>query len=690
MAVDRRGFLKFVAGATTGVLATPVPWKLLDDASIWTQNWSWIPRNVDGENSYISTISKLCPSAAGMKIRLVGNRPVRALPDDNHPLSMGGITALAAAEVQLMYSPSRVKRPLKHSGDGAYVAISWEEAEKMLKENLRRAGSKVAYVSGDETGTINELLSGIAKASGSEDFYMMPSEVQPAALAFANMNGKGQLGYDIENSDYVFAIGANILESWGTVLRNRAAFKNTHPAGEKPTATFVYAGPVQSNTAAGADEWLPAKSGAEAIVAMGIANLLIKSGATIDAPDFAEFKELAALYTPQKVATLAGVAPAKLKAIAAALSKAQSPVVLTGSEFGQGTGVATVLAGTAVNMLLGSFGREGGVNALPLAPKVIASGMDRSEIAQKDLVAYLSRLNAGKVSAPKAMVFYEANPVYGLPQPAAMSKVMHKVPFKVAFTSFLDETAKACDLILPTPLGLERFDDVETPYGIGQAFYGLARPVAPCAVDGKPAADVLLGVAGQLNMDLGFATFEEVLQAKAEAAGADWDSLMEGEFFTSDAVVEQSGLRLCAGIIGKALASAPKAGKLSIAPVQKLNIGTPNTAIPPYNNKTIRRWELQKNEMYVAMNGATARELGVVKHDRIKLSNSSGSIQARVNIFEGVMPNTIAVLMGFGHTAFDKFSKGKGENVMELLTVGYEAGTGQSVWNVAGVNVSKA
>jgi menaquinone reductase, molybdopterin-binding-like subunit len=341
-------------------------------------------------------------------------------------------------------------------------------------------------------------------------------------------------------------------------------------------------------------------------------------------------------------------------------------------------------------MLLGSFGREGGVKALPLAPKVIASGMDRSESAQKDLVAYLSRISAGKVPMPRAMVFYEANPVYGLPQPAAMAKVMDKVPFRVAFTSFLDETAKACDLILPTPLGLERFDDVETPYGIGQAFYGLARPVAPCVIDGKPAADVLLSVAGQLNMDLGFATFEEILQAKAEAAGADWESLMEGEFFTSNAVAEQSGLRLAAGVIGKALAAAPKAAKLSIAPVQKLNIGTPNTAIPPYNNKTIRRWELQKNEMYVAMNGATARELGVMKHERIKLSNSSGSIQARVNIFEGVMPNTIAVLMGFGHTAFDEFSKGKGENVMELLTVGYEAGTGQSVWNVAGVNVSKA
>ncbi|MCG8533318.1 MAG: molybdopterin-dependent oxidoreductase [Desulfovibrionales bacterium] len=690
MAVDRRGFLKFVAGATTGVLATPVPWKLLDDASIWTQNWPWIPRNVDGENTYVPTISKLCPSAAGMNIRLVGGRPVRVLPIDDHPLSMGGITALAAAEVQLMYSPSRVKRPLKHSGDGALVAITWEEAEQMLKENLRKAGADVAYVSGDETGTMNELLSAMAKESGSEDFYMMPSEVQPAARAFEAMGGEGQLGYDIENSDYVLALGANILESWGTVLRNRAAFKASHPTAEKPSATFVYAGPVQNNTAAGADEWLPAQSGSEAVVALGIANLLIKSGATADAQDFAEFARLAAQYTPQKVAALAGVAPAKLKAVATALMKAKKPVVLTGSEFGQGTGIATVLAGTAVNMLLGSFGREGGINALPLAPKVIASAMDRKEIAHKDLVAYLSRVSAGKAATPRAMVFYEANPVYGLPQPTAMANVMEKVPFKVAFTSFLDETAEACDLILPTPLGLERFDDVETPYGINQVFYALARPVAPCFVDGKPAADVLMNVAETLNMNLGFANYEEILQAKAEAVGADWDSLMEGEFFTSDAVAQQSGLKLAADVMGKALAATPTVAKLRVAPVQKLSMGTANTAIPPYNNKVIRRWELQKNEMYVAMNGATARELGVKKHDRIKLSNNSGSIQARVNIFEGVMPNTIAVLMGFGHTAFDEFSKDKGENVMELLTVGYEAGTGQSVWNVAGVNVSKA
>jgi hypothetical protein len=54
------------------------------------------------------------------------------------------------------------------------------------------------------------------------------------------------------------------------------------------------------------------------------------------------------------------------------------------------------------------------------------------------------------------------------------------------------------------------------------------------------------------------------------------------------------------------------------------------------------------------------------------------------------MTDTVAVLLGFGHTAFDEFSKGKGANVMHLLTAGFEPVTGLSVWNRAGVNIAKA
>ena len=102
--LDRRGFLKFIGGAAVGTLATPVVWKGLDDISIWSQNWPWIPSLQYGnhENTYVRTVSKLCPAAGATKIRLVGGRPVRVLSDPESPLG-GGVSALAVTEVQTSY-----------------------------------------------------------------------------------------------------------------------------------------------------------------------------------------------------------------------------------------------------------------------------------------------------------------------------------------------------------------------------------------------------------------------------------------------------------------------------------------------------------------------------------------------------------------------------------------------------------
>ena len=278
MALDRRGFLKFIGGATAGILATPVVWKGLDDVSIWSQNWSWIPRNIKGANSYVPTVSKLCPTGVGVRVRLVDGRPVRVIGNPEHPLSKGGVSSIAAAEVQMLYSPARMKRPLKRSPDGAYVMISWEEAEAMLLDGLKAAkgGDALACISGDDNGTINELLSAFVQQSGAKSFFLMPGEAQPAAKAWDLMGGEGQIGYDIEKSDFVLAIGANVLEAWGTAIRNRHAFGASHPHGAEPTAQFVYAGPVLNNTATGADDWLPIRPGTESAFALGLAHLLIK------------------------------------------------------------------------------------------------------------------------------------------------------------------------------------------------------------------------------------------------------------------------------------------------------------------------------------------------------------------------------------------------------------------------------
>lgn len=218
--LDRRGFLKFIGGAAVGTLATPVVWKGLDDISIWSQNWPWIPSLQYGnhENTYVRTVSKLCPAAGATKIRLVGGRPVRVLSDPESPLG-GGVSALAVTEVQMRYSPARLKRPLLRNSDGGYREISWEEAEKLLLEKLAVAKKQtehdsVVCISGDENGTMNELLAGFAAQTGSGRFFAMPSDAQATAQAWKLMGGRGRVGFDIPNSDYVFAVGANVLETW--------------------------------------------------------------------------------------------------------------------------------------------------------------------------------------------------------------------------------------------------------------------------------------------------------------------------------------------------------------------------------------------------------------------------------------------------------------------------------------------
>ena len=48
MKIDRRSFLSFVIGGAAGTALTPLPYKLTDDISIWTQNWPWTPVPADG------------------------------------------------------------------------------------------------------------------------------------------------------------------------------------------------------------------------------------------------------------------------------------------------------------------------------------------------------------------------------------------------------------------------------------------------------------------------------------------------------------------------------------------------------------------------------------------------------------------------------------------------------------------
>lgn len=669
--------MQFMAGITAGAVVTPIPWKLMDDVSIWSQNWSWIPSLEYGESTFAPVTSKTCPSCAPLSIRLVGGRPVRALPRPDHELG-GGLTALAAAEVHLLHSPARVLEPQLKKADGTFAPIGRDEAEKLLQEKLAKAGAKTAVISGDVTGSVNEVLSAFAGALGSSDVFLMPSEAQAAAKACQLAGLSAEIGYDLENSDHVLAIGANIMETWGTVARNRRLLSSGK-------TSLSYAGPVQNSSAAGAKTWLPIYPGTEAAFALGIAHLLVARGRSASTADYEEFRQLAADHDPKTVSQLTGVPVQLLYDAVNALEIAAAPLVVVGGDNGGSASPAAILAGIGLNALLGNINKKGGLLLRPMAAKAVSKAMSRRDLLLNDLVG---RLAQG--FAPEALLVHEANPLFALPNRDKVKAAFDAIPFKVSFTTLMDETAMASDLVLPIPMGLERLDDVQNPYGCGHGIYCLTAPAVKPPAGMKGTAETCLSLAKAMGQDLGVGSWEGLLQSKATLMQGNYKEMLKGKAVMNAETEAADDLRLRPDVLRQALAVPAPQNAFRLAVYSRLSMGTAKTGIPPYNTKTLRANELAGKDMYVLMNGFTATKNGLTSDLRVRLQCEDASITALVRVWEGVANDTVAVCNGFGHTALDEFSRNKGANVMDIVPAVAEPGTGFSIWSQPAVNVVKA
>jgi len=108
MKVSRRDLLAWSAGAAAALVATPVPWKLLDDTSIWSQNWKWIPQPSRGPIEVKHSACTLCPSGCGLRVRTAGGYLVGVAGLASHPVTGGALCPLAFAAHQLNWHPERL------------------------------------------------------------------------------------------------------------------------------------------------------------------------------------------------------------------------------------------------------------------------------------------------------------------------------------------------------------------------------------------------------------------------------------------------------------------------------------------------------------------------------------------------------------------------------------------------------
>ncbi|MEJ2724043.1 MAG: molybdopterin-dependent oxidoreductase [Deltaproteobacteria bacterium] len=568
IAFNRRNFIKLLVGGAVGGTLSPLPWKLTDDIAIWTQNWPWVPVPPEGAFTHANSVCTLCPGGCGIQVRKVGDRAVQIEGRTDYPVNPGGICPLGAGGLQLLYDENmRFTGPMKRvgaRGKGTFLPISWEEALKTVADraiSLRRQGTpeSLVAVDGNRPETSMALLvERFLQATGSPNYTPIPSIENTYAMVNWLMQGtQGPMAYDLENADFVLSFGCDLIEGWGAPGRMLNAWKlwHIHPRRRKTKVAQIES--RASTTASKADQWLAARPGTDAAVALGLVHVIIREGlydasfvenytfgfndwTSADNKHHMGFKTMVLRnYSPETVSRVTGLEAPEIVELARAFARAKAPIALCGKGKGDLSGsLYESMAVQSLNALVGNINQPGGVlvwDPLPLSawPEVETDWIARRGLmkprfdqAQSTRFPFTRSLpnnlaaaiNESPSSPVDTLLIFSANPSYTLPDSGAFREAMKEIPFIVSFSPYKDESAFMADLILPDHTYLEKTEDVVWPTGIQYPLYGLTKPVVSPLYETRHSGDVIIKLAkmmgGTVAASFPWKTYEEALKAR--------------------------------------------------------------------------------------------------------------------------------------------------------------------------------
>jgi len=713
MKVDRRSFLGLGLGAVAGAAVSPAMMKLTDDSSIWTQNWPWTPVPRDGEVTFENSACSLCKGSCGISVKKVGGRAIKIEGQNDHPNNTGGVCLHGIAGLQYLYDPARIKTPMKKNGK-KFEPISWEDAISLVSANLaeikkQKKTESLACISDNETGSVAELFRRFLTVFGSNNYYSMPSMDATWKSTASKMHGNNKsISFDLENSSFILSFGSGLIEGWGSPVH---CFK-TNAARKKNGAKLFQIEPRLSNTAASADKWIPIKPGTEADLALGLCHIIIKEEIYDIAYiskfnyDFKAFsKMLEKEYTPEKVAEKTGIDLTLIKQLAHKFAWADHPVAVAGKGKGNNGGDPKEFAAVhALNCLAGNINKKGGVWVNKSKSYLNFPGATLDYDAKKGFAkprhtsfqSLIAKVNESSSSPIQTLFIVNSNPAYTLHGSDKTLEAFEKIPFKVSFSSFMDESSQLADLVLPSHIFLERFEDLPSSSVLAKQTVSLSKPVIKPIFETKNIGDTVLMIAkaleGKMATNFPWENYEDCLQS---VAGKVWDSLDEKGYFVlndrpSYSTPSANFTYLTSGLKSVEASGDKKSFPLTLVPIDNVRIASGEISSSPFAIKTVSDKVIKGTDMLVEINPETAKKARLSHGDMAKITTSAGSAKVKVNIFEGIMPGLIGMAQGLGHAGDNKFVADKGVNINKLIAPVIEPSLGQdAAWGIQ-ASISKA
>src|SRR5688572_7871836 len=461
--VKRREFLKVLGstGAAAGAVGCSmerveqlIPYVVSPD------------HTVPGVSTNYASVCRECAAACGIIAEVRDGRAIKLEGNAEHPVNHGALCARGQAALQGLYNPDRYRGPMLRR-DNRLQPATWDEALARVRQGIDQAraanaAASVRFVSQHENGSFPAFVDQWMSAGGFGAHLAFDPDADLAARA-ANQAEYGSPwpALDFSAAQLIVSIGADFLDGWGASVAHQLSFADARgKLGGAPR--FVYIGARRSLTGLNADEWIACRPGSELAIANALLAAVSGSGAG----------------TIAAAATASGVTEASLQRLADELRAARPSLVLGGVSTPDAYLVAQAAA--RINKAAGNVGTT-------VKPDEGLSGIGGAAGAQA-LADLATEMNAGSV---RVLFIRGANPVHTLPKATQFAEGLAKVPLKVAFSSYPDETSELCDVVLPDHHALESWGDSEPVRGT----LGLQQPVMDPVFNTRAAADVMLAMA---------------------------------------------------------------------------------------------------------------------------------------------------------------------------------------------------
>ena len=611
-------------------------------------------QTVPGVSTYYATTCRECSAACGVIAETRDGRTIKLEGNPDHPVNRGALCARGQAALQGLYNPDRYRGPMVRR-NGRLESVVWDEALQIFAQKLgetrsRGGAGNTVFINQHESGSFPGFLDTWLAGFGMPAHLSYDAGADHAVIA-ANLQSYGVAWprLDFHAARLVVSIGADFLDSWGALVPQQLDFADSR-ADHDNAPRLIYVGPRRSLTGLNADQWIDCRPGSE----MSIVRML------------------AGQLPVEAAAQATGVSASVLDAFGREFTASTSSMVIVGG--GGVDGLEVALAANALNQSHGNVG-------VTIKPNEGHLGFDRMA-APAELRALAERMNSGGVSL---LMVRGANPAFTLPKSVGFGGAMAKVPFKVSFSSYPDETSELADLILPDHHPLEQWGDAEPVRGT----ISLQQPTMDPVFDTRATSDVLIAAA---KKDPGSA---------ARYAMADYRSWLISRFPGGAAGLATALPRgIASGSLGEPTTARPVPPVRAATPIEQSS-GNMYLVVYPHpllgDGRGANKPWLQEIpdpvtkicwQTVAEMNPATAEKMGLSNGDLVTVQTSAGTLTLPVLRYPGTQRDTVAIGTGRGHTHAGRYAKA-GFNPLEILPLAEDRAGGVAFVSTK-ANVSKA